>query len=606
MSSTRIGTVRLSQIITTYGPGSLVDLPKHSVIVAGLDTWAPKRLRQIVEPRLTAKIRRMTDVPSPLLFSPPPDSSVPWRGSNSQLSHIGVRRFPEWFVVRNTDYNGDSHAGKSAGISRRLVHLRELDGGRFERDPVVATRFVRACPKGHVDDLDWRHFAHSGNTACREPLWLDERGQSGDLGDLTVRCGCGKRRVLSDAVYWEENPLGGCTGQRPWLGKYAAEDCNEFSRLLIRTASNAYFSQVFRVLSIPDSDAAVHEAVEENWAILQAVDGEQRLQAFGEIPAIKACRARFEDGAIFKAIAARKSGAGDDRSAKEVEIEGFLAAPEGFGDDVPVNLDYHARRLPVSRWKGNRVSDGIDAVVQLHRLREVAALVGFTRLEAAVPDIDGEYDTDVTRADLDENPRWFPAVENRGEGIFLSLGPDAVASWLGRSGVRSRVRNLQDGHSKWLQTRKRDKPEFPGGPYVLLHTLAHLLMQALAVRCGYPATSIRERIYLDGPQNRFGLLLYTASPDADGTLGGLVQQARHIEDHLSMALKTAELCSSDPICAQHAPGESLDERWLHGAACHSCSLIAETSCEMRNEYLDRALVVPTVDVPDAAFFERPE
>ena len=76
-----------------------------------------------------------------------------------------------------------------------------------------------------------------------------------------------------------------------------------------------------------------------------------------------------------------------------------------------------------------------------------------------------------------------------------------------------------------------------------------------------------------------------------------------MERHLNRALRVASLCSSDPICAQHTPGESLDERWLHGAACHSCSLVAETSCEMQNEYLDRALVVPTIDTPGAAFFD---
>jgi hypothetical protein len=137
---------------------------------------------------------------------------------------------------------------------------------------------------------------------------------------------------------------------------------------------------------------------------------------------------------------------------------------------------------------------------------------------------------------------------------------------------------------------------------VLLHTLSHLLIQSLAMRCGYPASSLRERIYADPAGKRFGILLYTASPDADGTLGGLVQQARHFEDHLAHALRMAALCSNDPICAHHIPGESMEERWLHGAACHGCSLVAETSCEMRNDYLDRALVVPALGVPNAAFF----
>ena len=154
---------------------------------------------------------------------------------------------------------------------------------------------------------------------------------------------------------------------------------------------------------------------------------------------------------------------------------------------------------------------------------------------------------------------------------------------------------------RWTAQRKIERP-FPGGPYVLLHTLSHLLIQSLAMRCGYPASSIRERIYVDYEARRFGLLLYTASPDAEGTLGGLVGQARHIEAHLASRCALGALCSNDPICAQHAPAEGMEARWLHGAACHGCALIAETSCEMRNDYLDRALVVPTLAVPDAAFF----
>ena len=549
----------------------------------------------------------MTGGPPPQLYSPPPEGSTPWGGAGSGTGHIGVRRFPEWFIVQRPDGSSDSGSGESKGVSRRLVRLSQLEKGRFEKQPVVATRFVRACPMGHVDDLDWRHFVHSGHTTCKQDLWLDERGQSGDLADLVVRCECGQQRPLSKAGEWNERPLGDSSGQRPWLGKYARQDCNQPSRLLIRTASNAYFAQVVRVLSIPDSDTPVQEAIEENWStIFQGIQSKEQLKNFGPIPAVKAVRDAYDDDAIFKAITNRRSGESDGRPAKQVELDAFLAAPEGFGDDVPVNPDYHARRLPEKYWNHGDTPDGIDAVVQLHRLREVSALVGFTRLDAALPDIDGEYDTDVSRADLDENPSWFPAVENRGEGIFLSLRSDAVANWLERPDVGRRVDKLQQGHARWLQRRKKDKPEFPGGPYVLVHTLAHLLMQALALRCGYPATSIRERIYIDPDQHRYGLLLYTASPDAEGTLGGLVEQARHMEEHLSMALRMAELCSSDPICAQHAPVGSPDERWLHGAACHSCSLIAETSCEMRNEYLDRALVVPTVDETGAAFFERPK
>jgi hypothetical protein len=186
--------------------------------------------------------------------------------------------------------------------------------------------------------------------------------------------------------------------------------------------------------------------------------------------------------------------------------------------------------------------------------------------------------------------------------VFVQLRPGAVKSWLARPAVKQRLDALASGHQRWMKDRKSERP-FPGGPYVLLHTLSHLLIQSLAMRCGYPASSIRERIYADGQADRFGILLYTGSPDAEGTLGGLVQQARHLEDHLAQALRMSALCSNDPVCAHHAPGQSLEERWLHGAACHGCALVAETSCEMRNDYLDRALVVPVLGVPGAAFFQ---
>ena len=239
--------------------------------------------------------------------------------------------------------------------------------------------------------------------------------------------------------------------------------------------------------------------------------------------------------------------------------------------------------------------------MQVHRLREVLALAGFTRLEGPMPDIDGEYRDDVERADIARDPEWFPAVENRGEGVLVHFSGGAIHEWLARPGALRRIRDLEIGHTEWAKARKAPPP-FPGGTYVMLHTLSHLLLQSISDRCGYPAASIRERVYVDDESRRYGILLYTSSPDAEGTLGGLVQQARQIESHIERALRTAALCSNDPVCAQHTPASSIEGRWLHGAACHGCALVAETSCEMRNDYLDRALVVPTLGVQDAAFF----
>ncbi len=589
------GQIRRSQVITTYGPGALIDLPRYSAIVGGLDTW-PKTgdLEEIVEPRLARKLQIITGVASPRLFAPPPDSNDPRQPARG----IGAWRFPEWFVVQETG------GAEERQRSRRLVHRKALDErGRFDGRQVVATRFVRACPKGHVDNVDWRRFVHGPEDNCRRQLWLDERGTSGDLADLYVRCECGKKpRSLYEATQLDLNPLGTCRGARPWLGRNTNEDCKLPSRLLIRTASNAYFPQVVSVLSLPERGTEVETAVLELWDLLQAVDSIESLAVFKRLPRVTEKLASFSDDEILEAIQAIKSGREGERPVKHVELDALLAAPEGFGDDVPVDPNFHARRLPDGAWRRSARYDGIEAVIQLHRLREILALIGFTRFEAVTPDIHGEYETDVERAEIALEPAWFPAVENRGEGVFIQLRADAVKSWLGRRAVKQRLDALGSGHKRWTEARKSERL-FPGGPYVLLHTLSHLLIQSMAMRCGYPASSIRERIYADAQAERFGILLYTASPDAEGTLGGLVQQARHLEDHLTQALSMSALCSNDPICAQHAPGESMEGRWLHGAACHGCALVAETSCEMRNDYLDRALVVPVLGVPDAAFFQ---
>ena len=596
------GQLRRSQVITTFGPGALIDLPDDSAIVGGLDTWGPEEnLQEVKEPRLAAKLADMTGVSAPPLYAPPPAPDHP----QEQQRGIGGWRFPEWFVVQEEHSGGERPNARS----RRMVHRTALDRGKFDKRPVVATRFVRACSRGHVDDIDWYRFVHGPDGAsCRRQLWLDERGTSGDLTEQIVRCECGKSRRMHEAADRGLAALGTCSGARPWLGRDANETWGQPSRLLIRTASNAWFPQVVSVLSLPDRGAEVERVVEELWANLQAVYEASDISVMKRLPGVADRLAAFSEEAVLAAIAARRDGgAGAERPIKHVELDALLAASEGFGDDVPVDPNFHARRLPESAWRGRSPRyRGVEAVIQVHRLREVLALAGFTRLEPVMPNIHGEYEAEVERAAIALEPEWFPAVENRGEGVLVQLRATAVADWLARQPVRERLQQLVDGHAAWARQRKSERP-FPGGPYVLLHTLAHLLVQSLSMRCGYPAASIRERIYADGEGEggRYALLLYTASPDAEGTLGGLVQEARRVEDHLQYALESAALCSNDPVCAEHVPGQSMEERWLHGAACHGCALIAETSCEMRNEYLDRALVAPGLYAAEAAFFAAP-
>lgn len=198
----------------------------------------------------------------------------------------------------------------------------------------------------------------------------------------------------------------------------------------------------------------------------------------------------------------------------------------------------------------------------------------------------------------------MPCAQTRGEGIFLRFDETTLRAWEQRSDVRARKKILNAAHDAWRGDRRLPTGQWPGMRYVLLHTFAHAMIRELALECGYSAAGIAERVYArSGDQPMAGLLLYTAAPDSEGTLGGLVSlgQRDRLGQIIDQALYAARLCSSDPLCAEHDP---RDRRVLYGAACHACLFAAETSCERGNHYLDRRLLVDTVAGPDAAFLPQ--
>lgn len=593
------GEIRQSQLVTTFGPGSMVDLPRHSVLVGGLDSWSPGG-ESISEPRLSQKLAGLLGVPTVDLKTPPPADDDP----SSATTGITAFQFPEWFITQ------DLERQESPGTrSRLLVHRKALTKGKFvDRDrkkrSVVPVRFVRACRMGHIGDIDWYAFAHNGPSNCAQQgrqLYIDERGTSGDLTEVYIRCECKQAdRSLAQAVQFQNRPLGLCDGSRPWLGPFTRESCNEPSRLLIRSASNAYFAQLMSVISLPERDIAVRRAVDAVWDYLEAVEDIDQFRYERKKAKVRAALEGISDDEAFGEIRNRRSGAPKtDKSVKVAELETLIAAKEEVGEDSPEGV-FYARSLPRSIWD-RRWMEPIERVVLLHRLREVVAQVGFTRFESAAPDIEGELDIGVRRASLSREISWLPAFENKGEGIFLQFRVDELRKWFSKPAVQGRAIELDRGFRAWKTEHKGTKREFPGPAYLMLHSFSHLLITAVALECGYPASSIRERIYAL-PNVGYGVLLYTGTSDAEGTLGGLVQVGRRIHESVRAALELGQLCSNDPVCAQHDPGSSHESRYLHGSACHGCLLIGETSCEQQNDFLDRALVVRTVQNLGAEFF----
>jgi len=593
------GEIRQSQLITTFGPGAMLDLPNYSVLVAGLDYWLSGG-QDVYEPRLTEKLRILLDVPAIQLRTPPPDTEDP----TAPPTGVTVWQFPEWFITQDVR-TGD---GQSGSRSRMLVHRKELTRGKFidldkNRRQVVPVRFVRACRAGHIGDIDWHAFVHGNQTECRRRLWIDERGTSGDLTEVYIRCECKLEKSMAQAAIMQNRALGNCDGSRPWLGPYTKESCGDVSRLLIRTASNAYFPQVMSVISLPEREEKAKEAVDAVWEFLSEVQDIEQLRYERKKARVNAALEGLTEEEVYQEIQTRRGGnMQPEKSVKQAELETLVLADDEIGNDRP-DGNFYARTLPRKGWEAPWMKP-IERIVLVHRLREVLALAGFTRFEAVSPNTEGELELGVRRASLAREITWLPAIENKGEGVFIQFSSDAINSWFFNPKVQAHGQRLEAGFARWLQEQKASRRQFPGLPYILLHSFSHLLITAVSLECGYPASSIRERIYAL-PQVGYGLLLYTATTDAEGTLGGLIQVGRRIHEHVRSALEMGQLCSNDPVCSQHDPQNEHENRFLHGAACHGCLLIAETSCEHHNDFLDRALVVSTVENQKAEFFPWP-
>ena len=609
---------RLSQLVSSSGPGAMLDLPTRSVIVGGLELWdmRPGSYSILSEERLCRRLEkvlreqgRLSEGVTLQLRTPPVGEAT---STGAPPPAVQAPVFPRWFVCDEVEKPGD--------VKRRMVQWQDLDmagrrkysmdNGSNKKSDVTPIRFVCACRKGHLQDINWRGVVHSGTT-CREPMWIEEKGTSADPADTTVICNCGQRLSLRDLFI--AGRLGKCQGERPWLHDKDPDGCTEDLKLLMRTATNTYFSQVYTVISLPAEYDDLTRLVDQLMPELSAVDTVEKLSMAREFnPRIKAAFATHNDADIFERIIRIRQGAQTDasKSPKLAEFDVFSCGHPQIGQNR-ADAKLYAETISRDKWDdGSHKLSAIKNLVAVHRLREVSCLYGFTRFEAAPTSMDGDIEDmslSVYGAPISQSADWLPAMEQFGEGIFLQFDYEALKSWFDSQPVKERAAKLFEGYQHWIKKFSTKPPLFPGMGYIFLHSLSHALMHEIALDCGYPASSLKERLYAVSPTqgvapDRFGLLIYTASTGAQGTLGGLVATATRIGDLLTSALSRMEICSNDPICADHEPDAHAGDRATHGAACHSCLLIAETSCEARNLFLDRELLVETMSGRRVCFF----
>jgi hypothetical protein len=590
-----VGSARRSQGIFTFGTGAIVDFTSGSFMPLGLyhmdQQWygMPREAKEAAtfyEPRL----QRLLGVQAFRGYPTP---------GEGQLSNYGERvksawgvpcvRFPTWMECPKCHRIGKIDDPFQLEPSESVTCL----SCRIEVNPV---RFIVGCRKGHIDDFPWLQWVHlKKGQACRNPvIHLRSKGKSAALGDLFLECRCDAKQGLAGIFKTAEMIKFRCRGQRPWLLSY--EGCGDPIISLQRGGSNVHFSVIASMLSIPPASESIAKILEPAWGWL-SVAPEDAL-----IGMINGYFNKFDktvdpDKAVDwirrrKGIDSEETE-NNEISARHQEFTSLeLECRPKLSDTLRPEFENAPFILP------NEVSPWIDLVSAVHRLREVRALCGFTRIQPFSLNIeDIAYAlTQKKIAPLSAGQmNWRPAVEVRGEGVFFRLNEPRLSAWASKKEVIERAAGIHEIFKKQCDRDGITPPYLITPRHLLVHSLAHILIRRLSLDCGYSSASLRERLYIsqgDGvipPMS--GILIYTASPDSDGSLGGLVSLAtpERIKHLIRRALKDAMWCGNDPVCIEtesHTNGERLI-----AAACHNCLLVPETACEKFNRELDRGMLV---------------
>src|SRR5581483_1952408 len=343
--------------------------------------------------------------------------------------------------------------------------------------------------------------------------------------------------------------------------------------------------------SIPPWSEGAFLVLNKHWEMLRHLHDESALRAVLEGMNLAAGTV-YTTSDLVDAIRQRREDEGaplDENVTVALKRDEYLALlngrPEEGKDQQFVSV--RAPEMPAE------VDEYVERVMLVKKLREVRVLESFSRI---TPPRSGPGAPAPPLAD--DPPGWLPAIEVNGEGVFLTLNPQRLAAWEVSGRVRQRVARINENYRNRFTVVGAIPDRVVTPRLVLIHTLAHALIDQWALDSGYPASSLRERLYVS--EDMAGLLLYTATSDSAGSLGGVVAEAQPARLASSLAELAARCswCSADPLCVESGP-TGVDG--LNLAACHACCLLPEVSCEEMNLLLDRALLVGTPDAPDIGY-----
>ncbi len=595
MAKNDVGEARRSHCIGNFGPGAIVefrtggrDSAALSAVVAGLDEWdryAPPAGLQHPQVTYERRLQRLLDVDGFRL--PPVDPE-------NRGQRLVARRFPNWL---------------QCPVCHRLRMAAQWDRGG-PGDPacycswcttvrnkvaVVPVRFVAACMHGHLQEFPWDNWVRHAPGCARSDLRLFQSSRAG-LSGLVVRCETCKQENSMEGAFGKNTMRSvgyHCVGNRPWLND--REVCDQFPRAVQRGASNLYFPLVASALAIPPFTDAVQVALDPYLRYFRHFADEAKWPSLIESHLMEQDLGLSADRIIAEVRRALQLEHATGIAKIRLEEYEKLSSDSLFSDQVDFDIRPETVPPELARY--------FDRVVRVVRLREVRAIRGFTRIVPPAGELEDDAPS-LAAISADENRRWLPAIEVRGEGIFVRLNLSRLKQWEQEPELVARAARINTESAKaWHERHGPDSapPRTITPRFLLVHSLAHALVRQLTVSSGYSSASLRERLYADLAHDTAGILIYTGSADSDGSLGGLERQGKpdRFRALVPEAIRALAWCSNDPLCIQDISTFSDPQ---NGAACHSCLMAPETSCEEFNLLLDRAMLVGLPGNRNIGFF----
>ena len=624
-------TIRTSKLTRPEGIGGIIDVGGESLMALPLDRWTRSNYHRHLKILADSTLSKKLNLKIKYL------KSGQDLGRNIQGGSIPVIRFPTWFHCR---HEGCHNFFRIRTINRNApsVPVTGDEKGPVKcprcKNPATPFRFVIACKNAHMQDVDWIKYVHEGvpGQCTSTALKLLVSGKNlGDWESLVMSCrDCDRRKDLRQLSIKGEK----CRGKNPWEedpDRSSKPPCSERGRLVLRTASNVYYPVVKTAIDVAVRESSeitdLKSIIDKFMTPGQNNEPPKSVNQFRNLISKDpdwhekdqnneysiSIRERIADLIIDRKLGYEEK----DRSEilKELERWGHAyqdrirrgetdpergddSSTSSHNDDELFNNELTILNNPDRSGADKKyfeadayetkpfwgvLSSLMPKVTRIHKLREVNALMGFTRIYSSDRTEDSAELQDrpqiISTIAQDKISRWTIGYENFGEGFFIQFDSSTLKNWSNQD-----LPEL-DRH---LTSIKRIE--------YALHTFSHLLIRQLEYSSGYSAVSLKERLYIPkegSSSNNPGILIYTASGDSEGALGGLVRQsqAEHLFKNIIDALNNSEWCSADPVCSETKSGwDNMTKRAVNMAACHSCCYIPETACINNNLFLNRSIL----------------